>query len=89
MTEQEAKQKWCPFAQSRVVRHDSAYHQVDNYVMVDARDAEKNSPSVTCLGSQCMAWRWSTEYFVPNTMTQPVKSRSSTSDGHCGLAGKP
>lgn len=52
-----------------------------------------------CMGSKCMAWRWSrvkNEKYVPNmmgmsTLTHPADQVSpwkpSDSDGYCGLAG--
>jgi hypothetical protein len=47
MTENEAREKWCPFA--RV----SAYDHSPN------KDSGGNiRPGAYCIASRCMAWRW-------------------------------
>lgn len=51
MTEPEAKTKWCPF--TRQTYHEyGAYNRQSNGAPLD---------TCCCIGSQCMAWRWSTE----------------------------
>lgn len=76
MTEDEARQKWCPF--TRVA---SAIGGSYN------RDTQGVPPIVDrCIASECMAWR-SYEAYVSNE-TNPVQ-RDLTTIGYCGLAGKP
>lgn len=66
MTEDEATTKWCP-----MVRH-NAYYSGNRM-----GDEKNNLEGIcTCMGSQCMMWRWDCN--VPDT-----------NDGYCGLAGKP
>jgi hypothetical protein len=47
MTEDEAKQRWCPFA--RYASFDASVNRSH-----DARIPER----ALCLASDCMAWRW-------------------------------
>lgn len=67
MTEREAQQRWCPMTQV-IARSDVAG------LTATGRDGTQN-----CIGSACMAWRWSAD-----TLT-----RKSDDAGFCGLAGKP
>ena len=71
MTEKEAKKKWCPFA--RVGDDDGVTYNRWRPLWGD-----KPFKTTACIGSRCMAWRWT------------VSSRDTpTSEGHCGLAGRP
>lgn len=60
MTEVEAKQKWCPFAASRVVTFgtDQAFTQQEG----------QDEPTLTCIATACMAWRVER---VRNTESKP------------------
>lgn len=82
MTEDDAKQKWCPFA--RVVQYSSndggPPPAPGNRCILTANVTEALNGATTCIGSQCMAWRWSTVE-TPDQIGLP--------DGYCGLAGKP
>lgn len=60
VTEDEAKRMWCPFGR------------------IEGRAGGSNDPTKVhgkahCIGSACMAWRWSPE----------------TGGGYCGVAGTP
>jgi hypothetical protein len=79
MTEEEAKQRWCPFV--RLTADQGGWH-------TNRDPSMPNSPSDTlayrCLASACMAWRVKSEtrrtsggYPYPVTV------------GYCGLAGSP
>lgn len=80
VTEKEAAEKWCPHA--RVVlayvksNEASAGH---NRIYCDDRGnvAAALTPNSFCIGSRCMAWRWSND--------EPIDDDR----GYCGLAGKP
>lgn len=49
MTEQEAKGKWCPYANSSAVPAERLPPGSNDVTQAHAR----------CIGSACMAWRWS------------------------------
>lgn len=73
MTEQEAKTKWCPmFRASLGITPAGEREVIDN-----RNDGEA---STRCIGSACMAWRWTGEG-KPEPNGGPV--------GFCGLAGAP
>lgn len=69
MTEDEAKKKWCPF--SRIL--------LENGTVGAAVNRYEGVPEAArCLGSACMAWRWSRQ--------RPINT-DQLSSGYCGLAG--
>jgi len=77
MTEDEAKEKWCPHTviaggYNRLWSSDAE----DGTVRADRVDASAN-----CIGSRCMSWRWRTLCDGQNEFPHE--------DGYCGLAGKP
>ena len=55
MTEDEAKKKWCPNV--RQVQETADYLSFNNRGEVSS--AGDHFPRTMCLGSSCMAWRWS------------------------------
>ena len=78
MKESEAKTKWCPFVR-----------------LTD--DFGDNRPSggaaetfLTCIGSECMAWRWEVS---PTELARRGQQQNLGEyvkpTGFCGLAGKP
>jgi len=69
-TEEEAKQKFC--------------HLRVGMVPSSAREAEIEYAN--CLGSRCMAWRWTKEYTAE---MEPPKDFALVPTGYCGLAGNP
>ncbi len=77
MTEQEAKTKWCPFVRY-VVIHQETNAAVNRWMSTS--DKQLNPEPAHCIGSDCMAWRQTSEYQHPN---EHIKT------GYCGLAGKP
>ena len=74
MTEQEARQKWCPFA--RVV---------DDLSGAGAAARLQNN-TVKCVASDCMAWRWASGEGIETLGGSRGESKEA---GYCGLAGKP
>ena len=86
MTEDEAKTKWCPFA-----REASSPGGWNRAVFSDG-------PHSKCIGSQCMAWRWTDQQTLadavdwvriePHRRIEDFKARNPT-NGVCGLAGRP
>lgn len=78
MTEKEAKRKWCPFVR--------VFETKDGDQWSNRPDAGFASDAY-CMGSGCMAWRWSV---VTNKHGDRVRSdETDTPVGYCGLASKP
>ena len=90
MTEEEAKQKWCPFA--RDAESNAAGYTTTN-------------TTAKCIGSACMAWRCGTRgavkhretnvvrFLMPGDTYNPLEEihfeADDRSNGYCGLAGNP
>jgi hypothetical protein len=87
MTEEEAKQRWCPFTRSGAA--DSA--GINRSLKVDETlgvNPEQRLVSATrCLGSGCMAWRVNRDVY--RDMNTEITGQTLPSYGYCGLAGKP
>jgi hypothetical protein len=94
VTEQEAKQKWCPQARAGIgkfVDPDQSSDWTQNNVpgINAASIIGRQKPVIylhKCIGSECMAWRWCEKqdgYEVP--MVGEVEDRK----GYCGAYGKP
>jgi hypothetical protein len=88
MTEKEANSKWCPMV--RVVsgkvdprtgasEHDGAQSSYNRVVDDSAWAFPKGG---SCIGSGCMAWRWS------ETQQEPFGDGFVGVRGYCGLAGR-
>lgn len=108
MTEEEAKTKWCPFARVLV---ESAEEETASPVAGANRletrgsgepDLEWKTPR--CIGSACMAWRWTERgrvealapgagryrmYARENDVPLGYQKRPVPDEGYCGLAGSP
>lgn len=85
MRENEAKTKWCPFVRMHVIGPDgddlAGHNRIVNYDQPSTLFIAA-TPSLNCIGSQCMAWRWG-DFLMDAT------ERSDAAQGYCGLAGKP
>lgn len=75
MTEEEAKKKWCPHTQVAVVESGAASNR-ESFALASQKGYD------LCLGSACMAWRWSVGPMANDAPDVKYK-------GYCGLAGKP
>lgn len=75
MTEEQARETWCPFV--RIALDYGDYATAGNRGWADKTDHLYKD--CRCLASKCMAWRWSSFKTVDGQM--PC--------GYCGLAGKP
>lgn len=65
MTEKEAQRKWCPFARVLLPINQSG-NRIGTFhkSIADDRDRqhyEQQEADCCCIGSRCMAWRWSHE----------------------------
>lgn len=99
MTEEEALSKWCPFARSRTVSFARA--SAGDEPTVTVWGVWDPTANIRCIGSACMAWRWTTVpnpdwkpqnsmlHPAPNPYTQPPSGIPSTTHGGCGLSGAP
>lgn len=78
MTEDKARQKWCPMARVGA-DHQSAvdYRPVASYNRVDFDQGDPASSLSLCIASDCMMWR-ETEF----------SRYTGIPGGYCGLAGK-
>jgi hypothetical protein len=104
VTEEDAKEKWCPFA--RVIERDcdGSTRARNRVVHLDAagnvlKEITDTLAGTRCIGSACMAWRWEKSeakavegYQTPDG--QSITTRWARIDpvdgaGFCGLAGKP
>ena len=84
MTEEEARTKWCPFARVAIEWQASI-----GSANRGAADDEK--PLTRCIGSACMAWRFG-QYFKAeegHPARTVVQWTTDSTEGYCGLAGKP
>lgn len=69
-TEQEAKTKWCCEARTA-----TDFLPNGNAIAFNRCPDGSYGKETTCIGSQCMAWRWD--------------GHKDHGKGYCGLAGKP
>lgn len=74
MTEDEAREKWCPMVQVTSAQHMNDIEYGDNR---GGGDENHN-----CIASDCMCWRW-------GQRLEDGEFCASDTYGYCGLAGKP
>jgi len=79
LTEQKAKERWCPFVRFTEGCDDAAANRWEETV---------NPERCRCIASQCMAWRWFDGEFTnePEHVRRPLTDQRR---GYCGLAGEP
>jgi hypothetical protein len=63
LTEEQAKEKWCPFARFNIVSRNMPSPGPMNRAG-DDRGEDMNPRQARCIGSQCMAWRRVPQYEV-------------------------
>lgn len=80
LTEEEARERWCPFYQMVGAGTATDFQYGDNRpVEID------NDRAGYCIASDCAAWRWNEFTQEPPHVRRPVRENG----GYCGLAGKP
>ena len=88
MTEDEAKNRWCPAArvispitmpEGQMVWVVGNRVSMPEHIGTVSSGEPSNPPPSRCIGGDCMAWRW-----VPTgaRLSRPFR------DGYCGLAGE-
>ncbi len=85
LTEEQAREKWCPSAQV-IMRPVEEIHG-QKVVMLDCISANRieggeAAHGTKCIASDCMAWRW-------GDPTNPRPEDRAQWGGYCGLAGSP
>lgn len=81
MTEEEAKGKWCPYVR--------AQKDGDGLDGASNRLTSAFNPSwARCIGSACMAWRWSYSP-SPDQQVNAGAVYVQKDGGYCGLSGRP
>lgn len=95
LTEEEAKEKWCPFAQilgtlSKGEQNTIVAHGPHNR----GYQTGVGLASCHCIASGCMAWRWwetnvKDENALDNFGNKPGTRLDRRTYGSCGLAGRP
>ena len=91
-TEEEAKERWCPFTRT-VERYEDGVTAPRNRVVVGSGTANSaqsfggigNPIGCQCIASQCMAWREG----EPATHDVDSGQEVHPARGYCGLTGKP
>lgn len=82
MTEDEAKEKWCPFARAGIYAGNGA-------VAVNRHTMAVSDSDTRCIGSGCMMWqqRMVTRKAVPADPPAMIEMVDVPpfADGHCGL----
>ena len=82
MTEDQAKEKWCPMVRMGAI----SSHGFN-------RDSQAGTdyPHYKCVASDCAMWRWVQETYTPDGADPfaTVKPLRNSDKGYCGLAGKP
>lgn len=81
MTEDEAKKKWCPMI--KIAPETEGFYPLTNRAKAIHKGDELIG-TVTCIASECMAWRNTGLVYDCDEPTKIIERR-----GHCGLAGKP
>ena len=100
MTEDEAKTKWCPHTRLASNSSEGARYLGNATVTVQMNPTVERVVAHTakCIGSACMAWRW--EWVHDGTfdttlsgptleIAQRVPNFKPSTEGFCGLAGRP
>ena len=83
MTEDEARQRWCPFVRVTVTPNDASWQ---GNMLTNRGDIPASSANTLCIASDCMAWRWN-KNTVSGSLRTPRASGCPEPKGHCGLAG--
>ena len=92
LTEQEAREKWCPFARYSGSGFDCPSANRWKQAAPESEPHALNPIPCRCIASQCMAWRTgeTAEFKRAADHEYQQSGKRLTSDtGFCGLAGRP
>jgi len=93
MTEEQAKEKWCPFGRVIGAHADAGNIQRlhTGYNRLWRRDSQEMEPAKAsaCIASRCMAWRWTEEKPILDIDLATSDVEKGERTGYCGLASKP
>ena len=97
LTEDQAKQTWCPFAKPMMVSENQvAIAHGRSFTREGNGGGKITSISENCLGAECMAWRWERSQLVFRDRAEGdelvgtvYKTTPEPDSGYCGLAGRP
>lgn len=78
-TEEEAREKWCPFARLMDCLPNNEFCVTANRTDVNDEFGERFEQLNKCIASDCMAWR---------KARIPKGIQASVEGGYCGLAGR-
>jgi len=92
LTEQEAKDKWCPQVRFEDTEsnsqpanawtiYSSVIHEVEQY------GTERNPKMCRCIASECMMWRWRISPQSANEINASGNA-GAIAQGYCGLSGE-
>jgi hypothetical protein len=93
MSEEEARQKWCPYARADMAGQTVVMAMERAPAAVARADGKGyDVVSTRCIGASCMAWRWEVtpgEIAAQATGKLQYTVLSHAPIGFCGLAGQP
>lgn len=112
MTEDDAKTKWCPFARllAETYTRQGEFQVSTGYSYNRSPDPDEDRApylpdGASCIGSSCMAWRWTAQMATVTSAPDPKRQfvaekahydnhaawhvEALPAQGHCGLAGSP
>lgn len=87
LTEEQAKQKWCPFSRAALTwREGRAFSDASPQaiVAVPVNRGGDISDLCCCIASECMAWRWADP---EERLASDERRAADSRRGCCGLAG--
>ena len=85
LTEQQAREKWCPAARV-VLEGERERTPPFNRLATTVSVVDANPVDARCIASGCMWWRWERRW-QPREHDGPTEVQ--TERGYCGMAGKP
>jgi hypothetical protein len=94
LTEEEAKKRWCPFSRVATTNANSpSWNRLSGRQKENGPLTMQTPEATLCIGSQCMAWRWSVtptgwSYRTGGGRARVTDFVKSDSHGCCGAFGK-